>query len=650
MCGIAGLWSSRPDIDLANTARAMIASLHHRGPDSNAVWTQDSLGIALAHARLAIVDLSPAGSQPMHSASQRYTVVFNGEIYNHRALRRVLDDAGLAPPWRGHSDTETLLAAVEAWGLQRAIEACTGMFAIALWDRADGSLTLVRDRFGEKPLYWSRTPGGLVFGSELKALIASGLVERRLSRDAALAMLRHNNIPAPLTVYEGVHKLMPGSLQRFVASDRFDPPTVYWSPQAAWARGHQSPFAGDNGAAAAELEHRLTAVIGDQMMADVSLGAFLSGGIDSSTVVALMQRQATQPVRTFSIGFEEEGFNEAEAAKAVAQHLGTVHTELYVTSRDALDVVPRLPSMFCEPFADSSQIPTHLVAAMARRHVTVALSGDAGDEVFGGYNRYLLGPGLLHRMGRYPLSLRRAASALLGVLSPQQWDRVVAAGGRLLPRHVRFGDAGDKISKMARALTCRDEAELYLSFISQWPDPQGVVRDAREPSIQLDWPALGLGHLDVMERMMVRDALGYLHNDILVKVDRAAMAVSLETRVPFLDHGLYEFAARLPAHMKVRNGSTKWLLRQVLYRHVPQALIDRPKAGFGIPLAAWLRGELREWAESLLSSASLQRSGMFDIQRVQQAWQLHQSGAANRQHQLWCVLMYQAWHAHWHGV
>ncbi|OYU45121.1 MAG: asparagine synthase (glutamine-hydrolyzing) [Burkholderiales bacterium PBB4] len=648
MCGIAGLWLSKANSSIAATASSMVAAIHHRGPDSNAVWALDSHGLALAHARLAIVDLSPAGAQPMHSASQRYTVVFNGEIYNHRALRRELEDAGRAPPWHGHSDTETLLAAIEAWGITRAIEACTGMFAIALWDRMDGSLTLIRDRFGEKPLYWAQTAMGLVFGSEMKSLVASGLVDRRLSRDAALAMLRHNNIPSPLTVYEGVQKLMPGSSLRFAAPDRADPPTVYWSPQAAWAQAHQSPFTGDDATAAPELEQRLSAVIGDQMVADVPLGAFLSGGIDSSTVVALMQRQATRPVRTFSIGFEEEGFNEAEAAKAVAQHLGTVHTELYVTPRDALAVVPRLPTMFCEPFADSSQIPTHLVAAMARQHVTVALSGDAGDEVFGGYNRYLLGPGLLRRMARYPLGLRRCAAALMGVLSPQQWDRVVAAGSRLLPAQMRFNDAGDKLDKMARAMTCRDDAELYQSFISQWPDPQKMVPGASESLQPPDWSALGLGHLGVMERMMVRDALGYLQNDILVKVDRAAMSVSLEGRIPFLDHRLYEFAARLPAHMKVRNGTTKWLLRQVLYRHVPQALIDRPKVGFGIPLAAWLRGALRDWADDLLSPTSLQRSDMFDRAQVRLAWQQHQSGTANRHQQLWCVLMYQAWHRHWH--
>jgi len=651
MCGIAGIWSTgQRTLALNDTAQRMIAALHHRGPDSRDVWVLQARGLALAHARLAIVDLSPAGAQPMHSASQRFTVAFNGEIYNHRALRRTLDAAGLSPAWRGHSDTETLLAAIEAWGLQRAIEACTGMFALALWDHQDGSLTLVRDRFGEKPLYWSPTAAGLVFGSELKALMASDLIDRRLSRDAALAMLRHNNIPAPLTVYEGVHKLMPGTMLRFTAPDRCEAPTVYWSPQAAWSQARQAPFAGDDRAAIAELEQRILAVIGDQMVADVPLGAFLSGGIDSSTVVALMQAQASRPVRTFSIGFAEEAFNEAEAAKAVAQHLGTVHTELYVTPRDALNVVPQLPTMYCEPFADSSQIPTHLVAAMARQHVTVALSGDAGDEVFGGYNRYLLGPGLLQRMSRYPLALRRGLARLLGLLTPQQWDRLVASGGHLLPASVRFGDAGDKIDKMARAMTCRDDAELYTSFISQWPEPQKVVAGAHEASREPDWAGLGLGHLHVMERMMLRDTLGYLQNDILVKVDRAAMAVSLEGRIPFLDHQLYEFAARLPAHMKVRNGVTKWLLRQVLYQRVPQPLIDRPKVGFGIPLAAWLRGELREWAEALLSPAALQRSGMFDTQQVQRAWQRHQSGAANHHHQLWCVLMYQAWHQHWHST
>lgn len=644
MCGIAGLWPLGPSASARDIAGAMIATLHHRGPDGQDVWHDPASGVALGHARLAIVDLSPAGAQPMRSASGRHVIVFNGEIYNHISVRETLEREGAAPAWRGHSDTETLLAAIEAWGVEGALPAITGMFAFALWDTASKRLILARDRFGEKPLYWASTPRGLVFGSELKALVRSGLLERRLSRDAAAAMMRHNNIPAPLTVYEDVWKLMPGHWMAFDAPARPGNPQPYWSAAQAWACGRAQPFDGSDADAIGEFERLMGTAVRQQMVADVPLGAFLSGGIDSSTVVALMQSQSSRPVRTFSIGFHEAAYNEADAAKAVARHLGTQHTELYVTPQDALDVIPRLPVMYCEPFADSSQIPTHLVARMARQHVTVALSGDAGDEVFGGYNRYVFGPGLRRRMAALPLPARRWLAAMLGWLPPSQWDRMFALAGRLVARSARFSDAGDKIAKVARALPARSDDELYESFISQWPDPHKVVPGANEPHSVPNWSALGLESLDFTERMMLMDTLGYLPNDILVKVDRATMATSLESRVPFLDHQLYEFAASLPLRFKVRDGVSKWLVRQVLYRHVPQALIDRPKVGFGIPIDRWLRGELREWAEALLAPQALQRTGMFDVAVVRQAWQRHLSGRWNLQHALWCVLMYQAWH------
>lgn len=622
----------------------MISTLHHRGPDAQAVWHDSANGIVLGHARLAIVDLSPAGAQPMSSASGRSIIVFNGEIYNHLLLRQTLEKEGVAPQWRGHSDTETLLAAIEAWGLEAALNACTGMFAFALWSIANRRLVLARDRFGEKPLYWALTPQGLIFGSEMKALVASGFVTRRLSRDAAGAMMRYNNIPAPLTVFEDVHKLMPGHWMTFDTPSNPGEAYAYWLASAAWARGKARPFEGSDDEAILRFERLLGSAIRHQMVADVPLGAFLSGGVDSSTVVALMQAQSAQPIRTFSIGFHEAAYNEADAAKAVAAHIGTQHTEMYVTPRDGLEVIPRLPTMYCEPFADSSQIPTHLVAKLARQHVTVALSGDAGDEVFGGYNRYLFGPGLKHRVAMLPRPARLLLSRAFGWLSPTQWDRLFGALNHLVPASARFKDAGDKVAKVARALPCRTDDELYESFISQWPDPARLVSETHAQLRPIDWEALGLQGLDFTERMMLQDAVGYLPNDILVKVDRATMATSLESRIPFLDHDLYEFAASLPLRFKVRGGVTKWLVRQALYRHVPQALIDRPKVGFGVPIDRWLRGELREWAETLLSRDALLRHGIFDPDPVREAWRRHLSGRWNLQHPLWCVLMYQAWH------
>ena len=644
MCGFAGVWPISNNTESVRVARRMIAALHHRGPDGQDIWRDEENGMALAHARLAIVDLSHAGTQPMASASGRFMLVFNGEIYNHLALRAQLEREGLAPAWRGHSDTETLLAAIDAWGVDPTVQACTGMFAIALWDRLNGRLRLIRDRFGEKPLYWTVTRGGLLFGSELKALMQSGMLERKLSRDAAADMLRHNNIPAPRTVFEGVFKLEPGHWLEFSGPTLHGESTPYWCATEAWSRGRSRPFAGSETDAVRQLDSLLRSAIRGQMVADVPLGAFLSGGIDSSTIVALMQAQSSRPVRTFSIGFDVAAYNEAEAAKAVARHLGTQHTELYVTARDALDVIPKLPTIFCEPFADSSQIPTYLVAKMARQHVTVALSGDAGDEVFGGYNRYLFGPALQRRLGSIPPRLRRRLAQILNALPPHRWDAIMRASGRWLPPAWRFSDAGDKLAKVARALAANGPDELYESFISQWPNASRMVPSSDSRFQPLEWCALGLEGLSFAEQMMLQDTLGYLPDDILTKVDRASMAVSLEGRIPFLDHHLYEFAASLPLHFKVRGGATKWLLRQLLYEHVPQALIDRPKVGFGVPLDTWLRSELRDWAESLLSPQQLSAVGMFDVEGVRAAWREHLSGRRSLHHPLWCVLMYQAWH------
>ena len=646
MCGIAGIWPVGGDA--RETVEGMLRRLAHRGPDGSDVLDAGPGAPVFGHRRLAIVDLSAAGRQPMRSASGRYLITLNGEIYNHVAVPQALEAAvATPPPWRGHSDTETLLAAIDHWGLDAALTRCTGMFAFALWDHADRSLTLVRDRFGEKPLYWATNAQGLVFASELKALIVSGRIPTRINREAVAALLRHNNIPAPLTVFEGVHKLEPGHTLRFTAPAGAGQASVYWSVAGAWQQGRRNPYSGNDEAATDALEQRLRAVLRDQMQADVPLGAFLSGGIDSSTIVALMQSQASRPVRTFSIGFPVAGYNEAEAAAAVARHLGTEHTELYVQPDDALGVIQSLPTMYCEPFADSSQIPTYLVAKMARQHVTVALSGDAGDELFGGYNRYLFGPAIRQRLQSWPMWARRTVAGVIDALPPSRWDALIHAFDRWISAHARFADAGDKLAKLARALRASDDDALYQSFISQWEQPTLLVAGAHESTSEPDWAGLGLGTLSFVERMMLQDATGYLPNDILTKVDRASMAASLEARVPFLDHGLYEFAAALPIHFKLRGGVTKWLVRQVLYRHVPRALIDRPKAGFGIPIHAWLRHELRDWAESLLSREALQRTGLFSPEPVRAAWNRHLKDLDNLQHPLWCVLMFQAWHAEW---
>ena len=646
MCGIAGIWPV--GADARDTVETMLRRLVHRGPDGSAIYAAGPGAPVFGHRRLAIVDLSAAGRQPMRSASGRYLITLNGEIYNHVAVRQALEAAlSPRPVWRGHSDTETLLAAIDHWGLDAALIRCTGMFAFALWDWTERTLTLVRDRFGEKPLYWSSTAHGLVFASELKALISTGYLDGRISRNAVAALLRHNNIPAPLTVLEGVHKLEPGHTLSFRSATDAGSLQAYWSVVGAWQRGITSRFEGDDATATDALERQLRGVLANQMQADVPLGAFLSGGVDSSTIVALMQSQSTQAVRTFSIGFPVQGYNEAESAAAVARHLGTAHTELYVTSADALDVIQSLPTMYCEPFADSSQIPTYLVAKMARQHVTVALSGDAGDELFGGYNRYLFGPAVRHRMRAWPTGAKRSLAWVIEVVPPSRWDALASAFDRWISANARFGDTGAKLGKLARALRAGSDSALYEGFISQWEHPTEVVIGAQETLSPPNWNALGLSSLDFVEQMMLQDATGYLPNDILTKVDRASMAVSLESRVPFLDHKLYEFAASLPMRFKIRGGVTKWLVREVLYRHVPRQLIERPKTGFGIPIESWLRTDLRDWAESLLSVQALQRSGVFEPAPVRAAWSKHLRGLENLQHPLWCVLMFQAWHAQW---
>jgi asparagine synthase (glutamine-hydrolysing) len=648
MCGITGILVTSCQVNgLRDNATLMADAIVHRGPDDGDVWVDEKLELALAHRRLSIVDLTIAGRQPMLSACGGYVFVFNGEVYNHLMLRRELESLNVVSSWRGHSDTETILAGIAHWGLKATIQKCIGMFAFALWDKINRTLTLGRDRLGEKPLYYGWQGEGknavFLFGSELKALKAHPAFSSKINRNALALFMRHSYIPAPYSIWENICKLQPGCL--LTVSLRQPEPVIesYWSGKQMVETALHSPFIGTADQAVTSLDALLRDAIGQQMLADVPLGAFLSGGVDSSTVVALMQAQSNQPVRTFSIGFNEAQYNEAEHAKAVAKHLGTDHTELYVTPEDALKVIPSLQTLYDEPFADCSQIPTFLVAKMARQHVTVALSGDAGDELFCGYNRYLMASRMWGKLSHLPVGMRRAISNGLTALSPSAWDRIANPLMSIMPNRFGMMNVGDKLHKGAGVLASRTSSELYLNLVSHWQDPAKLVIGAVEPSTILTNPKLQPITPAGVEHMMALDMLTYLPDDILAKVDRAAMGVSLETRVPFLDHRVVEFAWQLPLQYKLQRGVGKWVLRQVLYKYVPKVLIERPKMGFSVPIDDWLRGSLRDWAEALLDENRLENEGFFDPQLVRRKWNEHLSGSHNWQNHLWDVLMFQAW-------
>ena len=620
----------------------MMDPIRHRGPDDSGQWLDAQSGVALGFRRLSILDLTPAGHQPMLSANDRYVIVLNGEVYNFNLLRSELAALGYA--FRGHSDTEVVLASICQWGIQEAVKRFNGMFAFALWDSRAHRLTLVRDRLGIKPLYYGWAGNVFLFGSELKALKAHPAFHAEIDRDALALYLRYNYIPAPYTVYTGFRKLMPGTILTLSGEQpgEMPHPEPFWSARQVAESGAAHLYDGSDQEAVGELDALLRESIRERMVADVPLGAFLSGGIDSSTVVALMQAQSSRPIQTFTIGFHESGFDEAGHARVIARHLGTDHTELYITPQEARAVIPHLPTLFDEPFSDSSQIPTFLISQLARRKVTVSLSGDGGDELFGGYNRYSWVRKISKTTGWVPSGLRDFASDALQKLPSSVSEGLLS--NRLIPSRWRISESGEKIRKVAEILAAGSPEEVYLDLVSHWKDPSAVVKGAAEPLTLLTQRDAWARLPDFTSWMMYMDLVTYLPDDILVKVDRASMGNSLESRVPYLDdHRVVEFAWRLPLQMKLRNGKGKWLLRQVLYQYVPGKMVERPKKGFSVPINAWLKGPLRPWAEALLNEQRLKEENYFNPKPILQKWQEHLSGKRNWEYYLWDILMFQAW-------
>jgi asparagine synthase (glutamine-hydrolysing) len=644
MCGIAGIvdWRAASSSEtLRSIGEAMTETLRHRGPDAGEVWVEAEGGVALGQRRLAIIDLSPGGAQPMHSADRRFVITFNGEVYNYREIRGELAAAGRT--MRSDSDTEVLLEACALWGIEAALDRVIGMFAFALWDRKTRTLALARDRLGIKPLYYVAAPQHVLFASQLKAFRGAPFWKPSIDEDAIVGYLRHAYIAQPRTVYREARKLAPGHI--LILREGCPPnPECFWDLRSIAMAGLKR---NDPEPDASEAVDRLDTLLRDsvklRMIADVPLGAFLSGGIDSSTVVALMQAQSARPVKTFSIGFHEGGYNEAQCAKQVAAHLGTDHTEFYVEPRHALEVIPQLPEWFDEPFADSSQIPTYLVSELTRKHVTVALSGDGGDELFAGYNRYLWAQRLARAGTLIPRPLLGASAAAMRALRPQSWNRLFA----LVPAAWRPVLAGDKLHKLATLLDNLGPDSIYRRLVSQWEHPEEIAAAGQEPTGPLWDATIADDFPDLTARMQFLDMVGYLPEDILTKVDRATMAVGLEGRVPLLDHRVVAYSWTLPLRFKLSGSRGKWLLRRVLDRYVPAPLIDRPKMGFGVPIDAWLRGSLREWAESLLAPSRLAAYGFVRVEPVRRAWQEHLTGIRNWQYPLWTVLMLQAWRERW---
>jgi len=647
MCGFAGCWTADPITGevLCSAVERMTAPIQHRGPDDSGVWCEPAVGLGLGFRRLAIIDLTAHGHQPMRSAQGRYTMVFNGEVYNFEALRDVLRSSGAR--FEGRSDSEVILAAFEAWGVEASLPRFVGMFAIAVWDAQEKVLHLTRDRFGKKPLYTYWEPGYLSFGSELKSLVAGLKFDRSADHEALAAYLRYLYVPAPATAYRRARKLMPGHLLSIRRLDEALPASrPYWSMEDVAQRGLASPFAGSDEEGIDALESILSDAVRLRMVADVPLGAFLSGGIDSSTTVALMQANSTRPIRTFSVGFDEREYDEADDARAVASHLGTDHTTIRLTGDDALALVPQLPDWFDEPLADPSQLPTYLICRESRRDVTVAISGDGGDELFGGYNRYLFGEDVISPSARLPRVARGAAAAVAHALPVDTWDALHRVMSPALPKRFRTRLPGDKLHKMGNLMRHADEAEMYRSLVSALQRPELLMPGTTDRDDVVLRILRGAQPKDLLDRMMLADQLGYLIDDLLGKVDRVSMAVSLEVRVPLLDHRVAEFAWSLPRRFKIRDGQSKWILRKLLHRHVPPALVERPKMGFSVPIDRWLRGPLRAWAEDLLSPDSLRASGLVAIEPTRTLWQDFDRGRASGLG-MWAVLNLLAWQRRW---
>lgn len=640
MCGIAGfidpsLAGENPR-HLVDHVLQMNEALLHRGPDGGAHWVSSEMGAGMGFRRLAIIDLSDNGMQPMTSSCGRYVITFNGEIYNFENLREVLYREGRR--FRGKSDTEVILEGISAWGVEKTLSLLIGMFAIALWDKRAKRMTLIRDRLGIKPLYWGLCDGIFLYGSELKALRAKTGWTAKLNRQALTAYLRYNYVPAPLSIYENIAQLPPGHMLTYAPETDAAPQIIpYWDfTEFASVKRREVNVP----AASKKLEELLLDAVGRRMVADVPLGVMLSGGVDSATVAALMQAQSNRPIQSFTIGFENKGYDEAPHAAAIAAHLGADHTELILTEDRVRDLIPNLPDWYDEPFADSSALPTWLVSNLARDTVTVALSGDGGDEVFFGYNRYRAASKAWARATSTPRFLRHTAAGLARGLSTSAWDGLSSA----IPKGARPRMFGDKMHKLADLLTSDSPDNAYLSLISHWTDPESLT-GTPEPVLE-SWEQ-GQALSDFTERMAYYDTRGYLPGDILTKVDRASMATSLEARVPLLDHRVVEFAWTLPKSAKMQGSVGKYILRNVLYKYVPKTLIERPKAGFALPLADWLRGPLRDWAETLIAPERLKTDGILRPQPIIDAWQNHQKGKGNHAEALWNILMFQAWKDRW---